>query len=126
MTFTCKRVEDLNDILEFVRSAERRTTPSTFGLSPGTHAPSNNRNVEDDSRRIDLVTSSRGRQRRQKSYLFAIKLFLFFPLYIYTPNAFNKLSCHFIISMRTQIYGVQLIHRENDALGSLQLPHTLH
>ena len=25
--------------------------------------------------------------------------------------------------MRTQIYGVQLIHRENNALGSLQLPH---
>ena len=36
------------------------------------------------------------------------------------------LSCHFINSMRTQIYGVQLIHRENNALGSLQLPHTLH
>ena len=39
---------------------------------------------------------------------------------------FNILSCHFINSMRTQIYGVQLIHRENNALGSLQLPHTLH
>ena len=44
--------------------------------------------------------------------------------YIHTPNAFNILSCHFINSMRTQIYGVQLIHRENNALGSLQLPHT--
>ena len=28
--------------------------------------------------------------------------------------------------MRTQIYGVQLIHRENNALGSLHLPRTLH
>ena len=24
------------------------------------------------------------------------------------------------------LYGVQLIHRENNAAGSLQLPHTLH
>ena len=36
------------------------------------------------------------------------------------------ISCHFINSMHTQIYGVQLIHRENNALGSLQLPHALH
>ena len=30
------------------------------------------------------------------------------------------------VDMRTQIYGVQLIYRENNALGSLQLLHTLH
>ena len=54
------------------------------------------------------------------------KLFSLLSFYIYTPNAFNILSCHFINSMRTQIYGVQLTHRENNALGSLQLLHTLH
>ena len=82
MTFTCKRVEDLNDILEFVRSAERRTTPSTFGLSPGTHAPSNNRNVEDDGRRIDFVTNS---PTASSVLLVRYKIVsLFFILYIYT------------------------------------------
>ena len=39
---------------------------------------------------------------------------------------FNIYSCHFSNSMRTQTYGFQLIHRENNALGSLQLPNTLH
>ena len=64
------REEDLNAILEFIRSTGKRTTPSTSVLSPVTHALSNNRNMEDDGRRIDLVTSTRGRRRRQVSYLF--------------------------------------------------------
>ena len=50
-----------------------------------------------------------------------------FDLLVRRVNHYTTiLSCQFISSMRTQIYGFQLIHRENNALGSLQLPHTLH
>ena len=62
------REEDLNAVLEFIRLAERRPTAS--GTSSSTVLASSDRNMEDDGRRIDLVTSSRGRQRRQVSYLF--------------------------------------------------------
>ena len=57
------------------------------------------------------------KERRENNLNCAFKLFSLLSFYIYKQNAFNILSCHFINSMRTQVYGVQLIHKENNALG---------